>query len=96
MVKALRTRIAQPPSGLCAFWWKLNIVQMIVSKHLLGSWRAATAVYSGSTNGVYLPAQVTVAYAIPNNCQQNAKQDLVNHVVGARTCHLYCSAVEYS
>ncbi|KAK9902060.1 hypothetical protein WJX75_002972 [Coccomyxa subellipsoidea] len=43
--------------------------------------QTATAFYSGSTNGVYLPAQVTVAYAIPNNCQQNAKQDLVNHVV---------------
>ncbi|KAK9902177.1 hypothetical protein WJX75_006991 [Coccomyxa subellipsoidea] len=42
---------------------------------------SATAVYSGSTNGAYLPAQVMVAFAIPNNCQQNAKQDLVNHVV---------------
>jgi hypothetical protein len=69
---------------------------MILSEHLLDLWRAATAVYSGSTNGVYLPAQVTVAYAIPNNCQQNAKQDLVNHVVGAHTSHLYCSAVKDS
>ncbi|BDA48295.1 hypothetical protein COCOBI_11-5550 [Coccomyxa sp. Obi] len=42
---------------------------------------AATAVYSGSTNGAFLPAQVTVSFVIPSCQKINSKEDIVNHVV---------------
>ncbi|BDA48297.1 hypothetical protein COCOBI_11-5570 [Coccomyxa sp. Obi] len=42
---------------------------------------SATAVYSGSTNGAFLPAQVTVNFVIPDCQKINAKEDIVNHVV---------------
>ncbi|CAL8465925.1 g5461 [Coccomyxa elongata] len=42
---------------------------------------AATAVYSGSTNGAFLPAQVTVAFVIPNCQQVNAKDAKINHII---------------
>ncbi|CAL8465922.1 g5458 [Coccomyxa elongata] len=43
--------------------------------------QSATAVYSGSRNGAFLPAQVTVSFAIPDCQQINAKEDIVNHVI---------------
>ncbi|CAL8465926.1 g5462 [Coccomyxa elongata] len=43
--------------------------------------QAATATYSGSTDGVFLPASVTVAFAIPPCQKADIHQEIVNHVI---------------
>lgn len=43
----------------------------------------ATAVYSGSTNGAFLPAQVTVSFVIPSCQKYEGKDAKINHIIGA-------------
>ena len=43
----------------------------------------ATATYSGSTDGVYMPASVTVGFAIPPCQKADIHHEIVDHVISA-------------